>query len=373
MTALLHWADRLHDLTSTIQRATAFREATVAGGRGRIYDTAERFRRRLDKLEAGALRQVLDEWTRIRGVIDDRIVELDQILKQADPDDTVQAIEAARDRLSRQRDTLIRQVDDYARFVQAGIHTAQAQAANLAQDEAATLVGQQLGPRAAEAGVTFNRLPSTAVEQMLGQLQTGPLQELIAGFGTRFADTIRDELVDGVALGRNPRLVARRIVQTVDMPRWRALNMTRTETLRAYRESSRRAMTANRRVVAQVRWSAALDSRTCPACWAQHGTVFPVEYTMVTHPSCRCSLLPQTKPFAELGIPGVQDTPLRMDDGPTLFAGQPAAVQRAVLGPAKYQAYQDGMFDLPDVVATRHDRDWGDTMIVRPLADLIQQ
>lgn len=371
MTSLLEIADRLHLHTADIRRTVALRENTIAGGRGAIYDIADDFRRRLDRTEETAIRTVLDQWGRIRAQIDDELATLDQLLK-ADGQPDVR-IEAARDRLARRRDQIVKRVDSYARHVQAAVFDAQTEAATIAGDETVAIVDRQLGPKAAPTGIRYDRLPADAVEQLLGQLQTGsPLATLVRDLGRDAWRSLEQELIDGLAYGRNPRAIARRMLQTVDMPRWRALTVARTETLRAYREVHRQTTMVNRDIIAGTTWLAALDDRTCPVCWAMHGTEHPPEYTMATHPACRCTLVPRTKTWAELGIPGVEDTPsLITSDGPSLFARQPAALQRSVLGPGRFEAYRDGLIGLPEMVGFRDDPSWGPTSYVRPLAELL--
>lgn len=276
--------DRLTMAEADIRRwVVPISEATVAGGRGRVYETAERFRRRLDRAEAAAVQQVIDAWTTIRRSMDDELNRLDQLIKAGEGTD---GIEAARRRLTEQRQQLIRRVDDYARQVAQTIATTQATAADLGADGVKAMVDLQLGPKAAAAGVTFSRLPADAVEQMLGQLQSGPVQGVLARMSADYADQLGDVLVDGIARGRSPRDVARRLFGIADTPRWKALQVARTETLRAYREAGRRSMMEDRDVLNGWTWHAQTDAGTCAVCWSMHGTQLPTAEVFATHPNC---------------------------------------------------------------------------------------
>lgn len=83
-------------------------------------------------------------------------------------------------------------------------------------------------------------------------------------------------------------------------------------------------------------------------------------------------MAPETKTMAELGIPGVEDGPrLNVEPGPDVFARQPQSVQRQVLGPAKFQAWSDGLFRLPDLVGKGAHPQWGPTRFELPLADVL--
>jgi len=56
---------------------------------------------------------------------------------------------------------------------------------------------------------------------------------------------VRDALIAGVGTGQNPRIIARQIRQALRGNLVRALRISRTETLRSYREASHRSYQAN--------------------------------------------------------------------------------------------------------------------------------
>ena len=134
----------------------------------------------------------------------------------------------------------------------------------------------------------------------------------------------------------------------------RALNISRTETLRAYREATRLEYAANDDILDGWVWSAACDKRTCVTCWALHGRVYKLNKHMPAHPSCRCSILPMLKKA------------YRGDYEPTrgadLFARADPSIQRAVLGPGAWQEYNAGRVSIENFVTFRRSRDWGVTV-----------
>lgn len=231
-----------------------------------------------------------------------------------------------------------------------------------------------LSAQPAPDGVTlqFRRLPKEAIAELVGTLADGsPLADLLDSYGKAMGAASRSALVNGLAQGLNPREIARHMRASMDGDAVRALTVARTESLRAYRESSRRWMAANDDIIGSWVWWSALDKRTCVLCYAQHGTRHPLDEPMATHPNCRCTMLPATKTWAELGfgsVPG--DSALTVEAGADKFAELPRDKQRAILGPGKYALYQQGEIELADLVErTSHPR-WGPGLRERALRDL---
>ena len=272
--------DELHQVEAQIRRAARFTAREAAGGTGTIYQQAERFRRQLDRLERGAAREVLDAWSQVRGSVDDEIRRLTRLL-DADPDDAA-ALARAVDRLRQSRDRLVATVGRYAEQVGEVVVARQGRAAEAAQNANSALVAAQLP--AGAAGI--RRLDAGQVEQLLGQLRSGAFARTMSNMAPEFADKLRQHLVDGIALGRSPRDVARRIGTSANVPRWRGLTIARTETLRAYREVSRRQMERNSDTVAGWTWLSQADIDTCAFCWSMHGQHFNASEQMATHPNC---------------------------------------------------------------------------------------
>jgi hypothetical protein len=93
-------------------------------------------------------------------------------------------------------------------------------------------------------------------------------------------------------------------------------------------------------------------------CWAMSGTRFPTERTLDTHPGCRCALVPITRSWRDLGF-DIPDRRPPVLEGPAVFADLPASMQRQILGPAKHQAYTDGLITLHDLVLPTRSQRWG--------------
>lgn len=193
----------------------------------------------------------------------------------------------------------------------------------------------------------------------LSLLAEAPVQGLFAALPAAAAEAAREALFRGVALGDNPRKVARDLRNAAGMARTRAETIARTEVLRAYREAMRARMGATSEVEGWV-WLSARDRRTCPMCWAMHGTVHRKDEAMHTHPNCRCSQGPLPR-----------GTDIRITAGAQAFGQLPAEDQLFVLGPAKYRAYRAGAIDLEDLVGQGTSVKWGPTRFERSLRSVL--
>lgn len=229
-------------------------------------------------------------------------------------------------------------------------------AATMAGDQAVRMIDSALPPG---IGVDTVRLPVEAVEQIVGasQPQTA-LGQLFARLGPQAAAAVTEELVSGVALGRHPRVIAAGMREALGGNLTRALTISRTEVMRAWRESARETYRRNADVVSGWMWWSALDRRTCASCIAQHGTVHGLDETMATHPRCRCVAIPKTRSWRELGF-GAGDEPPPAETGVAWFERQPLTVQREVLTPAKLAAYRSRQITLADLVQHTDSPAWG--------------
>lgn len=181
---------------------------------------------------------------------------------------------------------------------------------------------------------------------------------------------LRRELIRGMAAGSNPRETARRIMRRTE-GRFnggltRALVIARTETLDAHREAARLGRMAHADVLGGWTWLAKLDARTCPSCWAQHGSLHRLdEQGPNDHQQGRCTAMPTTKPWADLGI-DIEEPPSLLPDAASEFAALSPAQQKAVLGPARHAAWVRGEFPM-DLWSVRRTTDgWRDSYGVAP-------
>lgn len=242
--------------------------------------------------------------------------------------------------------------------------------------------GLTLGMQAAQAqlaatvpaGVhwTFVMLPHKAIESMVGATRKGsPLADLFAGFGKEAAAKVHDVLVIGISLGHGPARVARDVQQALGISRNRALTISRTELLRAYRMSSLETMRTNDDVVRGWVWDASLGANTCAACIFMSGSEHSLDEEMESHVCCRCVQAPLTRNWSDIlgdtdiDTSDIEETSIDVQDGSEWFDQQSTSTQRQILGEARYKAYQRGV-PLKSMVGHVHDRKWGSSIYVKP-------
>lgn len=245
------------------------------------------------------------------------------------------------------------EVAKFAEFTEGVITKEQRVAVKTALNDSQRLL---LASAEATGGVSgaFNRLPVSAVENIVGFLGNGsPLNTLLREFAPAARQQVEQGLINAVAQGWNPRKTAKEIRGALGGNLNRALKIARTETIRAYREASHENYLANEDVLDGWVWLSARNRRTCPACFAMHGTFHPVTERMASHVNCRCAMVPWTKP-----IDGVPDTRPKIEPGEDAFAKLPAADQREVLGNA-FDAYKAGKIKLTDLVGRKDSVEWG--------------
>lgn len=269
-------------------------------------------------------------------------------------------------RQERYRELIAGLEEEIRRFlplVERHVRDAQHAAVQAAFHDGQQLILEALGPAptavSSQVSAGFMRFNPEPLVQMVGFATNGqPLGLLLAEISPLAVASVRDALAYGVAAGRNPNVTAREVARLAEVPLTRARTIARTETLRAWRESSDRVY-ASSGVVTGWTWWSALDARTCASCWAQHGSEHPLGEVMATHPNCRCAKVPRTLSWAQIGFPSVPDRRPTITPGPEVFAARPRSVQREVLGARKFDAYRTGRVTLDDLVARTQSARWG--------------
>jgi SPP1 gp7 family putative phage head morphogenesis protein len=210
----------------------------------------------------------------------------------------------------------------------------------------------------ANIGLDWNRLPEEAFTNFVGIAGDGqPIGELLAPLGPEAAAPIKDAIGQGIALGKSPRETAQLMRVAAGIPLSRALLIARTETNRAFREATRLDYANNSQVVTGYRRIASKDEDTCMACIALDGTLYKLDTPLNEHPNGRCALVPETITYQDLGLD--VEMPPQPENGQSWFTNQSKAVQRRMLGPSRFRAYQTGDLNLPDMVWIRSSPIWG--------------
>jgi len=278
-------------------------------------------------------------------------------------------------RLKTLRKQIEYEVGNYAVFAEQEINIGARQAIEMAGKEARILTQAALPgvkPLDAQIMQSWNRLPTESVETLLGFMaEKSPLRQSMAHLGVGVADKVEKHLIEGIALGYNPRKVAAIIREDLGEGLAWSLRTARTTQLNAYREAQRANFIANDHVVKGWTWRCARGDLTCLSCIAMDGTKHSLEERLNDHWNGRCFKEPETKTYRELGIDADDPPSPVTEDAKSWFGKQPEATQRKMMGNAKFDAWKAGKFDLNDLTKTSTDRVWGDMRVGTPLKDLV--
>jgi hypothetical protein len=219
-----------------------------------------------------------------------------------------------------------------------------------------------LAPLDAQIMASWQSLNPGAVESLLGFLSEGsPLRDaLTTRLGPAVAEQISRKLIEGIALGYNPRKVATIIRNELGQGLTWSMTTARTAQLYAYRESSRAAYLANPDIVRGWEWHSSRGGNTCMACLAMDGTKHKPNEILNDHHNGACVALPLTVTYKELGFNVEEPTPLvEHPTGESWFKAQPETVQRQMMGPGKWDAWRSGKFKFSDFPHTHDDPVYG--------------
>lgn len=233
--------------------------------------------------------------------------------------------------------------------------------------------------QAAIAGLVAGRIDVSAIATIFARTE-GQITADTWPLSISAEEAMKLALIKGVTIGNNPEDAARDMLKRVEGAfnggLTRAMTISRTEMLDAYRSASAYIHRANSDVVNAWQWYARLDSRTCPACWGRHGTNHPLsEPGPDDHPNGRCTRLPVLKPWAELGITATEP-PSMVPNAQQRFAQMPRADQLAVMGPSRLALLDSGAITWDDLATWRNNPAWrrsNQPATVRALNQLAQQ
>ena len=188
---------------------------------------------------------------------------------------------------------------------------------------------------------------------------------------------MKRELVRGVVVGDNPRTAAARMLRNLEGEfnggLTRALNLARTETLDAHRQAAEIGQEDHADVLDGWIWHAELNSsrgRTCPSCWAKHGTVHPLtEPGPIDHQQGRCSRTPKTKSWADLGF-DIPEPDNVLPDARQVFDSLPEQERLAIMGRRRLDLLDSGAIAWADLPQRRTTTGWRDSFGIRPIKDL---
>ena len=257
-------------------------------------------------------------------------------------------------------ETLIKELSDLEAMERIEIEAIVQKSSNTGARDSAILIALSLiGREALPTASKFDKLPKTAVDYLMGYLRPdGPLYERIKARTGANVDRIVEDMIRGMSEGKNPITIAQQLTSDYGWALTDSMRTVRTANLWSYRESTRANYAANG--VEKWVWLAELDDKTCLSCAAMHGTIHDMSEPLDDHHNGRCSMLP----LSIFGNPVEQS-------GEDWFRSLPAEQQRAMMGPGKYQAWQEGKFEFSALSTQRPDEVYGQMRTETPLKDLI--
>jgi hypothetical protein len=241
--------------------------------------------------------------------------------------------------------------------------------------ESSLPTAEDLADSKVSIGIEFNRLDPRALDTIVRRT-TEQITSDLRPLARDATEAMRRRLVQGIALGRNPQVAAARMLTDVQGNfaggLARALNVARTEMLDAHRFATRATNLANPKVVTGWYWMCAMDERTCPSCWAQHGTLHPPEERGPDdHQSGRCAGVPATTPWSDLGF-DIPEPASLLPDAESTFYALPESKQLQIMGRARLDALTTGKAQWGDLSVRRSSAGWRDSYAVRPVKDLVR-
>lgn len=237
----------------------------------------------------------------------------------------------------------------------------------------ATIVETQLPPGSMGVSVSFARVPEEALAAIVART-TETIHSLTKPLPDDVVALMKSNLVRGIAVGANPRDTASRIVREAE-GRFnggltRALVISRTETLDAYRAGTRASEKLNEDILTDWEWHAKLDARTCPSCIGQHGTRFPLETPgPFDHHQGRCARVSVTKSWKDLGF-DIPEPPSETPDARSWFDNLTPETQKEIMGSERLRLLNEGKISWGDLSQKRTTPGWRDSYHPTSVRDL---
>lgn len=350
--------------------------AKTKNQQGRLYEQAAQFSDALETSQTAAVDQMLGAWTDsywgIRQEMDSFLAKVEAAKVAGTPPSPAWAYQ--QQRMKNLLDTTKSQIARYA--ADASLVTEKAQwsaiQASLKHSQALTqtVVAEQLPG----LGASLANVNPKVLESGVGFLSDGSVlrNHLALTLPAQAAAKVQEALIHGLATGKSQAWMTRKATEALGLSHSRAVTIMRTESLRAYRHASRAQYLANQDVLGGWVWNAHLDARTCVACALMDGTQHPLDATLDGHPRCRCAMVPRTKSWDDLGVKGIPDTRPPVRSGKEWLESQAPHVQRAMMGPAKFNAWVDGQITLDDMVGRTYSQRWGTMRSERSLVAILE-
>lgn len=221
----------------------------------------------------------------------------------------------------------------------------------------------QIGDNADLADKFSGSFNTKAVENAVGLMGDGsPLRSYFEEtLAPAVADKIKSEVIKAAAIGTDFKTISKRLQQTGDITRYRALAVARTEVNRVRRETTRQIYQENDDLIEGWEWVASKSARTCPLCLAMDGKQFPLDEPFPQHVNCRCTMIAV--------ILGLNRRPRTI--GKDWFENLSDGGKESILGKEVFLVYRQNNLTLDDFVAFKNDKRFGKSVTRKPLAKIL--
>lgn len=246
------------------------------------------------------------------------------------------------------------------------------QVVNQTADLNGEILRSQMPPLDSRILPSFTRTDQAALEQIIERSMTNVVAASMP-ITEESLDAVKSSLIRAVPSGWHPNAAAaemlRRVRGSFSGGLTRALRIARTEMLDAHRAANRASNAANSSVTAVV-WHAELSPRTCPSCIAKHGQEYPPDTPgPYDHQNGRCTFIPKTKSWYDLGFPELEEPPDVFQDSQSWINENPEDAI-AAMGPDRYRMLQDGQISIGDLSTRVENPAWRPSYNATSITDL---
>lgn len=326
----------------------------------------------VDKASQDIIRAWASAWNEVATEWRDAVNEIVQtaVVDGWPTDAEIRRMKRARDALEHTRRQLDTLSADFRTRVGDSLPKLSKQAAEWEAKITASQMPRQMG-RIADLEARFDRADPDQIESIVKR-STERIHSLSKPLSADAESAMKQVLIRGISIGDHPSVVADRMMERVggafNGGRNRALVIARTEMLDAHRAAAAVQDKANSDVVVGWTWYAELDERTCPSCWAMHGTDFSLgEPGPDDHVQGRCTRVTRTASWKELGFEGIDEPADEIEDAETVFNSLPDSQQQAIMGTKRLNALRNGDMSWSDIPMKQHNSGWRDAYVPRPV------
>jgi hypothetical protein len=179
------------------------------------------------------------------------------------------------------------QIREYAQFADSVVSEGQKYAGKAGIESAEKMIGLEVKH--------FQKLPKDVINNFIGKTFYDGAKINDTLFATSYPDymdKVKQQLLNGVALGRNPKVVAKLISKESNAPLWQSYRLARTESLSIFRTTAEMAYETSGVCKG---WERLEADDACDFCQSENGKVYEFGQEAEWHPNCRGAKIPVLK------------------------------------------------------------------------------